>query len=232
MKRTAQPSYDVQELPSFSPDVQPVVLTSRVLKPFVEFLEPFQRPTILDLGHISSRNISFFGHLGWRVHAHDFLRDYQETLEKARKEWQERAGIEDIGTDPWKTTLAGLDFRRDSLNGVLLWEILDRLPHVLAQEVVDRLSGALAPGGVMISFFRGDHPREERTHGRFRIRDQNRIMYIPQAPSPLDQWFYQNSEIMELFSHLNVVHFYSMNSGYREVLIQKPEGVHALNALH
>lgn len=218
-----EPGHSAKEQLAISPEGRSV-WGSKVLNPFLDSLERFERPIILDLGSTSSDNISFFGTRGWKVYAYDFLREYRETSGEAPFQEEE---VEEFEFDAWRRVVDGLDFALDSLHGVLFWDILDKLPQAWAREVLRRVSAVLEQDGLILSFFGGEKLREDRTFAKFRILDGDRIEHLSGATSHPVQRFYQNSEILSLFSGFSVLNFYSMKDGYREILVQKPTGASA-----
>lgn len=198
------------------------VWNSKVIKPFLNTLEQIERPSLLDLGPINGSNISFFGTFGWKVYAYDFLRELQETSENTPIPFLDDQEEEEFGLTPWERVLDGLEFALESLHCVLFWDILDRLTKVRAEELFKRLSTALEPGALILSFFSGGKLGEVRTHGRYKILDEDHIEHIPILSSGLGERFYQNSEITNLFSGFNVLNFFTMKNGYREILLQRP----------
>ncbi len=218
-----EPGHSTKERPEISPESLSV-WPSKVFQPFLDSLGRFERPNILDLGATSGENISFFGGLGAKVYAYDLLRELRES---SPFPFQEESEVEESGFEPWKRTLDGLDFALYPLHGILFWDILDRLPQAWARELIGRADAALEQGGVMLSFFGDGKRRENMAPARFRIKGPDRIEHLPGTAPHLIQRFYQNSEIMHIFSGFSVLNFFSMKGGCREILVQKPAGTSA-----
>lgn len=200
---------------------------SKSLKTFLDRVGSFARPSVLDLGRVNGDNIAFFGSLGWRTHVHDFLGDGEEPSGESRTAPPGEPGADDAPPRSWLRTLDGLERVPSPVQGVICWDILDRMPQAWAQDLVKRLHRLLAPGGVALSFLGG------RTHGQdglykgFRIVDRGRIELIPGAARGQERHFYQNAEIMEMFSCFSVLDFGFSKDGHREILVQKqvdPQG--------
>lgn len=194
---------------------------SKSLKTFLDRVGSFTHPAVFDLGRVNGDNISFFGSLGWRTHVHDFLRDWEELSKQAHPG---SAGEPDAGDAPppsWLRTLDRLEHVPSPVQGAICWDILGRMPQAWARDIAKRLHRVLAPGGVVLSFLSG------RTHGQagqyagFRIVDRNRIELTPGASCDQEPHFYQNAEIMEMFSGFSVLDFGFMKDGHREILVQK-----------
>jgi SAM-dependent methyltransferase len=190
-----EPGHSTKERPEISPESLSV-WPSKVFQPFLDSLERFERPIILDLGATSGDNISFFGGRGAKVYAYDLLRELQES---SSFPLQEESEVEEFGFESWKRTLDGLEFALYSLHGILFWDILDKLPQAWARELIGRVAVVLEQGGLMLSFFGDEKRRENRTLARFRIKGPDRIEHLSNTtPHPIQQ-FYQNSEIMHIF---------------------------------
>ncbi|MFQ5896299.1 MAG: class I SAM-dependent methyltransferase [Nitrospinota bacterium] len=218
-KKVAEPRRSAKE-ELLAPSESRPVWVSNALKALVDSLACLERPLVLDLGRVCGDNISFLGALGCRVYAHDLLRDYQEAAEKAPPASPEKEG-EESEADPWKRVLDGLDYAPGSLHGVLCWDILDMLPQTWARELVRRISRMLAVGGFILSFFGSNRACKEGVRVGFRILDRDRLEPIPDVTSHPGRRFYQNGEIMRIFSEFSILNFYLMRNSYREVLVQK-----------
>lgn len=192
--------------------------TAKILQPFIKAVGRFDDPIILDLGRINSRHISYFGSLCWKVYVCDFLRECKDIFDEDNG--LEAEGEEE-GSPPWEKVLCELDFVPNSLHGILLWDILDIFPKVWAEELVRRLSLTLEKGGLMFSFFSPQKPGASTGENGFKTNGEHEEGKLPRFPFGKYSRFYQNSEIMTIFSDFNVLYFYTMRNGYRGILIQK-----------
>ena len=192
--------------------------TAKILQPFVRSVGRFNNPVILDLGRINSRHITYFGSLCWKVYVCDFLRECKDFSDEDNRLVTQD---EQISPPPWERVLNELDFVENSLHGILLWDILDIFPNVLAEELVKRLSMTLGRGGLMFSFFGPKKPDSITNDNGFKVGSENQKGKLPSFNFGNCSHFYQNSEIMTIFADFNVRHFYTMKNGYRGILIQK-----------
>ncbi|MFQ5913286.1 MAG: hypothetical protein ACE5JS_08895 [Nitrospinota bacterium] len=197
--------------------------SSMIFSPFLESLSRFDRPTILDLGPITSRNINFYGELGWKVHVYDILGEYREAVEAAKANPPQETGEdeEESPPDPIENILKQLNYPPGSLQGVLCWDILDRFSPVWTQALIRRISSALDEGGVVLSIFGCNGGTADDAHRGFRIRDENHLEPLPDTGSKLERYIYENGEIMSLFGDYKVLNFYLRKNQFREILVQK-----------
>ncbi len=192
--------------------------TAKILQPFVRAVGRFDNPVILDLGRLNSRHISYFGSLCWKVYVCDFLRECKDIFdEDNRLETLE----EQIGPPPWERILTELDVVQNSLHGILLWDILDIFPNIWAEDLVRRLSLTLGKDGLMFTFFGPKKPDAITNKNGLKASSEDQKDKLPSFKFGKYTHFYQNSEIMAIFSDFNVRHFYTMSNGYRGILIQK-----------
>ncbi len=200
---------------------EPSLWLSKAFSGFLESLERFERPSMLDLGPVTNRNISFYGELGWKVYAYDILQEYEEAVEEARANPPEETEEDDSPPNPIEGILNQLKYEPGSLHGVLCWDVLDRLPMIWTRELIRRISLALNEGGVILSFFGVKCESGSRAHRGFRIRDESHLEPIFDKGLKLECYRYENGEIMSLFSDFRVLNFYMMKNNFREIFVQK-----------
>lgn len=193
---------------------------SKTMGAFLTSLERHERPTILDLGPVTNCNISFYGDMGWKVYAFDLLQEYRELVGKAELVPRD----EDEGPAPnlIEEFLKDFQYESDSLNGVLCWDVLDKLPPIWIRDLIRRVSLAVEERGVIFSMFGkqfGDIGGER--YCGFRIREKNRLEAIPDVGTRLEPYPYENGDIMGLFSDFKVLNFFVMKNNVREILVQK-----------
>ncbi|MFQ5693339.1 MAG: hypothetical protein ACE5IM_09890 [Nitrospinota bacterium] len=198
-----------------------VFWVSKVFDVFMDTLGRVERPCILDLGPVMNGNISFYGELGWKVYAFDILQEYREAIEEARARKPEDGEEEESRPDPIEAILDELDYPPGLLNGVLCWDILDRLPPNWGRELIRRISAAMEDGGVILSFFGVKDETGLDRHRGFRIQGQDRLEPIADRGIRLERYSYENGEIMSMFSDFKVLNFYLMKNKFREILVQK-----------
>lgn len=191
--------------------------TAKILQPFVMAVNRFEKPVILDLGRINSRHITYFGSLCWKIYVCDFLRECKDILNDGDQ--SETTG--EPTSSPWERVLWEMDLAKNSLNGILLWDILDTFPNVWAEKLVRQLLIMLERGGLIFSFFGPQKPDTTPNKKRFKVASEEEKEELLSFELGKYNYFHQNSEIMDIFVDFNVRHFYTMRNGYRGILIQK-----------
>ncbi len=195
---------------------------SKVFSVFLGSLERFERPSILDLGPVTNQNISYYGELGWKVHAHDILEEYGEAVKRAKAMPRVEIDEDNAPSNPIEEILDEWNHEPGSLHGVLCWDVLDRLPLVWTRELVRRVALALDENGVILSIFGAkSRATEKEPHRGFRIRDEKNLEPIMDNCPYLERFNYENGEIMSLFADFKVLNFYLMKNNFREILVQK-----------
>ena len=126
------------EEPSPEPDLSDY--TSNVIRLFVEGLEQRKAGQVLDVGPVCSDNISFFARRVKKIYVCDmFLR-----LDRDR-----RKGL------PPSRTWQHLDYPPRSFDGILLWDLTDRLKAHEVRDLVKRCHTMSRPGGMVMAFVLG-----------------------------------------------------------------------------
>jgi len=156
--------------------------------------------SLLDLGGINQPNVSFITSLGHRLHSEDFLRS--------------------TGAGASEALAASLDFPQHSLDGVLLWDILEFLPPPMLKETIDRLHQIVKPGCCLLSFFHAEGKAPEVPCYSYRISDAKTLLLAPRGARPAAQLF-NNRGIEKLFQEFHSVKFFLARDHLREVIITR-----------
>ncbi len=156
--------------------------------------------TLLDLGGINQPNVSFITSLGHRIYSEDFLRSTAS------------GGPEALG--------ASLDFPQHSLDGVLLWDVLEFLPPPALKEAIDRLHDIVKPGCCLLSFFHAEEKTLEVPCYSYRISDAKTLFLAPRGARAAAQLF-NNRGIEKLFQDFHSVKFFLARDHLREVIVTR-----------
>lgn len=190
-----------------------LVRHSNGLKEMTRAWQREQGLAILDLGPTSSANIGFISNLGQKVLHEDVL------LAGADPRFQ-RPTEQGLALDAAAFLAANLNYPAESLDGVLLWDLLDYAPQPMLQPLVNRLAASFKPGGMALAYF---HARVEPGPSPFfhyHIRDGENLELRPSAPQPLAR-AWNNRAIERLFTGFRAIKFFLARDHLREVLVTK-----------
>ncbi len=168
---------------------------------------------ILDLGPTSSANISFLSNLGHKVLHEDVL---LASTDPALQQSTEQG----LTLDAEKFLAANLNYPPESLDGALLWDLLDYAPEAMLQPLVSRLAASFKPGGMALAYFHSRLEPGPSPYFRYHIRDGENLELRPAMPQPLARAL-NNRAIEKLFSGFRRVKFFLARDHLREVLVTK-----------
>jgi hypothetical protein len=186
------------------------LLPTKALRKFVAALRQCPSPTLLDLGPVVGSNIQFFGEqLGCKV----FVEDIFDDLDRFEREGR----VADLP--------AFLDSRfpqaRQTVDGILCWDLFDFLDRRASQVVAAHLMRVLKPDGALFGMFATDHPVEAR-FTKFVVVDGDTLRHRPYSRPRMRQAVMQNRDISRLFGQLRVSDLFLLHSKVREILFRKP----------
>jgi hypothetical protein len=187
------------------------VVPTKALKKFIALLRLRPSPTILDLGPVVGSNIAFFGEqLGCKVFIGDILGD----LERFES---------DHGPDGLPAFLATrFPQERESVDGVVCWDVFDFLDKSSARVVADHLMRVMRPNGALVGFFATAQAAESR-FSKFIIADDCNLRYRSYSKPRMRQAALQNRDIIQLFERLRVSDSFLLHTMVREILFRKPD---------
>lgn len=168
---------------------------------------------ILDLGPTSSANIRYVSGLGQKVFHEDLL------LASADTRFQ-RPSEEGPVLDPAAFLTANLTYQPESLDGVLLWDLLDYAPEPLLQPVVNRLAASFKPGGMALAYFHARVEPGPSPYFRYHIHDGENLELRSGTARPLARAL-NNRAIERLFGGFRAIKFFLARDHLREVLVTK-----------
>jgi len=185
-------------------EVDPTDYTSSVLHLFVEALERRQKAQVLDLGPVCGENINFLAHRVQRLYVCDmFIR-----LDRNR-----RKGV------PLSWAWRQLDYRPQSFDGILLWDLADHLNDREVKRLVELCRNMVKPSGMITVFVLGTKALSS-TVSSFVIRDGLQLHLRPQPHLNLPLHVRQNREVLSLFTPFTPVRSFIYRNGLREFLFR------------
>lgn len=199
------------ELPLASPVVvdEPLFATKAFGK-FIAALGTRDAPSVVDLGPVVGRNVSYFGEqIGCKV----FIEDLAAVIDQ-----HVRTGTE----DELPAALSSRFTQPDrSVDGVICWDVIDYLNRPSAQALADQLTRVLRPEGVLLGFFGTAQPRDAH-YTKYVIEDATNLRHRPYPAVRGRQAILLNRDIIRLFPGLRVSDSFLMKNNVREILFRKP----------
>jgi len=183
----------------------PKSYNSKICRLFVQSLPHSSNSQILDVGPVCCENIIFFGQRVKRLFVCDmFFRLHKSHRKKLPKE------------KIWRV----LDYPKQSFDGILLWDIVDRLDKEEAMGLVRCCHLLLKPGGtVMLAAYN----KQTFISGvnTFVTDKDFHVSFRAQKHLELYMNFRHNREIMTMFSPLSLIKAQLNKNGFREFLFQR-----------
>jgi hypothetical protein len=195
-------------LPPPPQDDEPVV-TSKALQQFLSCLRTSPAPALLDVGPVVASNVTFFNEQSIsRFYLESLLADFERHVRDGR--------VEEFPAYLSKR----LTLKRETVDGVLAWDLYDYLDRPSALALASMLVRLLRPGGVLLGYFGsasdvGSEPTE------FVIVDESHVRLRPHASTIRRQSCLQNRDIERMFDGLQIVESLLLRSGRREMLFRK-----------
>ena len=153
---------------------------SNGLKQFLWHLDGVGRGQLLDVGPVWQHTVGFFIERGFRVYSEDLMGELQAFLEA--EEAKVRAlgpgeGDEDMTPAGRATRFLKTSLQQEpgTLDGILLWDLLDYLDGPLGARVVARITSLVRDGGVVLALF---HSRKPEGFHRYRVHDAENLELV------------------------------------------------------
>ena len=179
--------------------------TSNILKLFIEGLEGQPQKQVLDVGPACHENIIFFTRHVKRLYICDMFFHLMRCLSKKRP-------VSQI----WKH----LDYPSESFDGILLWELTDRLDEQEAVEFVELCYKMLKPGGMVVVFVLGEQSVSSVVN-TFVVGKDFRVHLRPQPHLHLPLSDRQNRDVLAMMAPFTPVKSYVCRHGLREFLFKR-----------
>ena len=181
---------------------------TKVLPRFLAALTPVRSPVLLNLGPVVGQNVAFFGErLGCKIFVEDLAKDLAAATPPAK---EIRAFLE-----------KRLPHQQSSLDGILCWDLFDRLDRPTSQALAAHLARLVKPGGVVYAFF-GATAAPITHYTRYIVAgpDSFELRTSPAPPKPRNVLV--TRDINKMFEGLVVTESVLLKSNTRETLFRKP----------
>jgi hypothetical protein len=173
---------------------------------FADSLRQNPEGRLLDVGPVCDQNVNFFARQVKRLYLCDLFlrlaRDGRRNLPPASL---------------WRH----LDYPLRSFDGLLLWDLLDRLPEAEAKRLVDICHNLLRPGGMLLVFALGEGMNLPEVCA-FALGADYLVSLRPQPHLSLPvKSIRQNREVLNLLKPFSPVKSFIYRSGFREFLFKR-----------
>lgn len=186
-------------------DPETIDFTSNTLKWFIESIDRQPKRQILDLGPACHENILYFTQWGQKLYICDMFSRLAQCLQRknpVHQIWQQ------------------LDYLPESFDGILLWELADRLDELEVVTLVDLCHTMLKPGGLLVMFVLGEQ-RVSSVVNSFVMDPNFRVHLRPQPHLHLPLCARQNRDVLAMMSPLTPVRSFVCRHGLREFLFRR-----------
>jgi hypothetical protein len=177
---------------------------SHGLEQFFSYVHGQASLRILDAGGVTQANVGFITGMGHKLHTEDFLR------------------VLDSGdaVGPEEFLKQNLDYAPGSLDGALLWDVLEFLPEPLLSATISRLHRVTKPGSYLLAFFHADEKAVSVPVYSYRISDASTLQLAsPQMRRPVQR--FNNRGVEKLFHTFQSVKFFLTRDHLREVIVRR-----------
>ncbi len=181
------------------------VYTSMILPMFVEGLRQRQESQLLDVGPVCSENINFFSRRVRRLFVCDMF---------LRMDRDRRKGL--APDRVWRH----LDYQPQSFDGIILWDLCDRLEGQEVARMVELCQRMVKPMGMVMVSALGEQIVQPVVSS-FVIEDGLQVHLRPQLHLDLRFHGRQNRDILALLSPFTSVKSFIYRNGLREFLFQR-----------
>lgn len=186
-------------------NLETVDFTSNTLKLFIESIHRQPKRQMLDLGPACRENIHYFTQWVQKFYVCDMFSRLARCLH---------------GKNPVHQIWQQLDYSPKSFDGILLWELPDRLDEQEVVALVDLCHTMLKPGGLLVMFVLGEQ-RVSSVVNSFVIGQDFRVHLRPQPHLHLPLHARQNRDVLAMMSPLTPVKSFVCRHGLKEFLFRR-----------
>ena len=179
--------------------------TSNALKLFMEHLDQQSQSRLLDVGPVCQENIRFFARRVSKHYVCDMFIRLDRNIRKG---------------DPVYNIWNDLDYRPQSFDGILVWELADRLDEQDVNRLVTLCHSMLKPGGMAVVMVMGDQVATSETRS-FVVGQNYRIYLRPQPHLKLPLRGRQNRDVLSMMSPFIPAKSFICRPGFMEFLFRR-----------
>ncbi len=186
------------------------VLGTKALHKFLACLTSRESPVLLDLGPVVGSNVSFFGEqLGCKIFVEDIFADLDRHIREGK--------LEEL------PAFLGQRFPQESgsVDGILLWDLLDYMDRPAAQVMAAELSRLLRPDGALLGFF-ATGQAQSTAYTKYIVVDEANLKHRTYEAARGRLTTMVNRDIIRIFEGLRVSDSFLLQHHRREILFRKP----------
>jgi len=179
--------------------------TSNALKLFMKHLDQQPQSRLLDIGPVCQENIRFFARRVSKHYVCDMFIRLDRSIRKGDsvyKIWNE------------------LDYHPESFDGILVWELADRLDEQDVNRLVTLCHSMLKPGGMAVIMVMGDQVASSETRS-FVVGQDYRIYLRPQPHLKLPLRGRQNRDVLSMMAPFIPAKSFICRPGFMEFLFRR-----------
>jgi hypothetical protein len=196
---------------------------SNGLKEFLWQLQGIGRGTLLDMGPVCQSTVRFFIERGFKLYTEDVMVSWRDFLRAEEEAASKRpsggaAPPDKPGARAELFLQSNLKQPPDSIDAILLWDLLDYLDADSSGPFLARLSGLLREGGAILAMF---NTRLPERFNRYRVLDEQNLEVVPSPLLVQPQHVYQNREIQLLFERFRTTKSFVSRDQFREGVFVK-----------
>lgn len=178
---------------------------SNALKLFTEYLDQQSQSRLLDIGPVCQENIRFFARRVWKHYVCDMFIRLDRHIRKGEPVYQ-----------IWKE----LNYHPESFDGILMWELADRLDEQDVNRLVTLCHSMLKPGGMAMVMVMGDQVGSSETKS-FVVGQNHRIYLRPQPHLELPLRGRQNRDVLSMMAPFTPAKSFICRPGFMEFLFRR-----------
>ena len=186
-------------------DLGTVGYSSNALKLFVEHLQKRPETNLLDVGPVCQENIGFFARRVKRLYVCDMFIRLGRSIHEGRP-------VDQIWNE--------LDYPPQSFDGILLWELADRLDDPDVRRLVTVCHTLLRSGGMAMIVVLGDHSGTSATNA-FVVGQDFRVQLRPQPHLHLPLRSRQNRDVLSMMAPFIPAKSFICRPGFMEFLFRR-----------
>jgi hypothetical protein len=212
--------------PRNGPSSGEFLISTRVsngLKEFLWQLQGIGRGTLLDVGPVFQSTVRFFVERGYKLYTEEVLVSWREFLQAEEAAVRNRpagaaAPAEAPGARADRFLQSNLIQPANSVDAILLWDLLDYLDADSVPPFLARISSLLRDGGALLAMF---NTRMPERFNRYRVLDEQNLEVLPSPLLVPPQHIYQNREIQLLFERFRTSKSFVSRDQFREGVFVK-----------